>query len=305
MALGLKAWLLTARTPFLPLSAILVCVGAALAGYEGFFNPSHFLLALAGLLLAHVSVNTLNEYFDYKSGVDLHTVKTPFSGGSGVLPAGLLKPSSVLRLGLASFILASAVGVYFLAAVGWMLLPILLLGGFFTLLYSNFLARVMAGEVSAGLGMGALPVLGAYYVHTGFYSLNALLTAVPSGILVFNLLLLNEFPDVEADLKGGRRNLVTAFGRRKAAMIYSASTLTVYLFIVLCVFQGLFPASTLLALLTLPFALKAMAGSLRNYGNLEKLVPALKANVVVVLATQGLLAVGYLAAALTGLGGLL
>jgi len=294
--LNFRAWLLTVRAPFLPLSAILVSLGSAAACWEGWFNLSRFLLALVGLLLTHVSVNTLNEYFDFKTGIDLHTVKTPFSGGSGVLPSGMLKPSSVLRLGLACFLLASLIGVYFLVEVGWLLLPVLVLGAFFTLSYSSLLSRLMLGEVSAGLGMGVLPVLGAYYVQAASSSLNILLASIPSGILVFNLLLLNEFPDVEADLKGGRRNLPIVLGKRRAAKIYSASLLSLYPFLILCVALGLLPAPLLLSLLTLPFAFKASASCLKNFDRLEGLMEALKMNVVVVLAFQGLMALGYLAA---------
>jgi 1,4-dihydroxy-2-naphthoate octaprenyltransferase len=247
-----------------------------------------------GLLLIHVSVNTLNEYFDFKAGIDLRTVKTPFSGGSGVLPAGLLKPSSVLRLGIACFLLASLIGVYFVIVVGVMLLPVLVLGAFFTLLYSNLLVRVGLSEVSAGLGMGLLPVLGAYYVHAGFYGLNAFLAAVPSCLLVFNLLLLNEFPDVEADEAGGRRNLVMVLGWRGAAALYGVLTFSVYVFLAICVLQGLLPSFILLGFLTLPFAFQAVRNSLTFNGILGKLLPALKMNVIVVLATQALMVLGFI-----------
>lgn len=298
--MNLKDWLLTVRTPFLLLSVILVCVGGAAAGYEGFFIPSHFLLALLGLILAHISVNTLNEYFDFKTGIDFHTVKTPFSGGSGVLPAGRLKPASVYRLGVLCLALAAIIGAYFVAVKGWMLLPILLLGGFFTAFYSNLLSRAMLGEVSAGLGLGVLPVLGAYYVHTGFYSWEAAMAAFPCGLLTFNLLLLNEFPDVEADRKGGRRNLVIRFGLKGAAWIYSLLTAATYLSVLAGVWLGLLPPSCLLAFLTLPFAFKAVKGAFQAEEN-EKLIEGLKANVLTVLGTQSMLALGFFLASLVSL----
>lgn len=295
-----QVWLAEIRAPFLLLSAVLVCVGSSLAAYHGFFNPAHFALATVGLILIHISVNTLNEYFDYKTGVDLRTVKTPFSGGSGVLPAGLLQPSAVLKTALASFAGAAVVGGYFLFTVGLVLLPILLLGAVLTLFYTQFFARIMLGEIAAGLGMGPLPVLGAYLVHTGFYTAEVFLLSVPPGILVFNLLFLNEFPDVEADRAGGKRNLVMALGYRRAAILYSALTFSVYVYTVLCVLYGWFPMFLLLSLLTLPFALKAASTAFKGPEKIEAFIPGLKANVMVVLATQGLFAAGYLIAALTG-----
>ncbi len=84
--------------------------------------------------------------------------------------------------------------------------------------------------------------------------------AIPSGILVHNLLLLNEFPDVEADRKAGRKTLPIVMGKAKAWMVYSALTLLVYLWIIGWVVVGKMPVFSLLALLTLPFAIKAIQG---------------------------------------------
>ena len=87
-------------------------------------------------------------------------------------------------------------------------------------------------EWSAGLGLGVLPVLGAYFIQTGTYSISALLASIPSGILVHNLLLLNEFPDVESDITVKRRTLPIFVGKKKAAIFYSALTIIVYLWII-------------------------------------------------------------------------
>ena len=130
----LKVWFLETRPQFLILSVISAFLGTAIAWNEGFFQPGHALLAGIGLILAHISVNTLNDYFDYRSGIDLTTKRTPFSGGSGILPAGLLRPQQVLWLGLGALLLAIPVGVYFTVISGWQLLPLLLVAAFFILL---------------------------------------------------------------------------------------------------------------------------------------------------------------------------
>ncbi len=67
----LKTWFLAVRPQFLVLSVVLAFLGTSLAWYDGYFNPGLALLAFIGLLLAHVSVNVLNDYFDYRSGIDL------------------------------------------------------------------------------------------------------------------------------------------------------------------------------------------------------------------------------------------
>jgi len=117
----LKRWLLVIRAPFVPLSVVLAFLGTCIAWYDGAFHLGYALLAFFGLLLAHISVDVLNEYFDYKSGVDLETVRTPFSGGSGALPAGLISPKQALWLGLGSFLATIPVGIYFTIVSGLLL----------------------------------------------------------------------------------------------------------------------------------------------------------------------------------------
>ena len=288
----LKIWFLETRPQFLLLSVVLVFLGTCLAWYDGAFHLGYALLAFVGLLLAHISVNVLNDYFDYRSGIDLETQRTPFSGGSGILPAALLKPRQVFLFGLVSFLLALAIGVYFVMVRGWLLLPLLLIAAACILLYTPFILKLRWPEWAPGLGMGALPVLGAYFVQTTAY-LPAVVASIPSGILVHNLLLLNEFPDVDADRKAGRKTLPIVIGKKKAGIVYSVLTIVVYLWIVSGVAAGQMPCFSLIALLTLPFAIKAIKGAL-NPHEMDKLVPAMGNNVLVVLLTQLLLGVGYL-----------
>ena len=191
--------------------------------------------------------------------------------------------------------LAIPIGIYFLIIRGWLLLPILIIGAVSTLFYTTFLSKWRVGEVSAGLGMGTLPVLGAFFVQSGMYTVPALIAAIPSGILVHNLLLLNEFPDIEPDKKAGRRTLPIVLGRDRAAKLFSAFTVIVYIWIVVGVIVGLMPLPTLLGLLTIPLALKAIKGALANEVE-SKLLPALGANILVVLGTQALIALGYIVA---------
>jgi 1,4-dihydroxy-2-naphthoate octaprenyltransferase len=277
------------------LSVVLAFLGTSIAWYDGAFNLGHALLAFFGLLLAHISVNTLNDYFDYRSGVDLETKRTPFSGGSGVLPAALLTPRQVFWLGMGSFLLAVPIGIYFVIVSGWLLLPLLLIAGVCILLYTPFILKLRWPEWSPGVGLGTLPVLGVYFVQTGDYTLPALIAAVPSGFLVHNLLLLNEFPDVEADKKAGRKTLPITMGKEKAGMVYSVVTVAVYVWIVGGVIARQMPIFSLVALLTFPFAIKAIQGALRPH-EMEKLMPAMGNNVLVVLLTQLLLGIGYILA---------
>ena len=126
----LKIWFLETRPQFLLLSVVLAFLGTCIAWYDGYFHLGYALLAFIGLLLCHISVNTLNDYFDYKSGIDLAVKRTPFSGGSGILPPGSLKPGQVLWLGIGSLLLAIPIGVFFVIETGWQLIPLLIAAAF-------------------------------------------------------------------------------------------------------------------------------------------------------------------------------
>lgn len=289
----LKLYFLETRPHFLLLSVALAFLGASIAWYDGYFHIGYALLAGFGLLLTHISVNTLNDYFDYRSGVDLATKRTPFSGGSGLLPAKLLTPGQVFWLGMSSFLLAVVIGIFFLVTKGWLLLPLLLLAAVCVLFYTPVLLKTPWPEWAAGLGLGTLPILGLYFVQSAQYTWHAVIASIPSGILVHNLLLLNEFPDVEADGQGGRRTLPIILGGARASLIYSGFSIAVYLWVIGWVSAGVMPVFCLISLLTIPFALKAIKGS-RRHQDMAQLVPAMASNVLVVLVTQLLLGIGYI-----------
>jgi len=295
--MSLKTYFLETRPHFLILSLVLIILSTSMALYDGFFNLKYSLLAFLGLLLLHISVNTFNDYYDYKSGVDLKTKRTPFSGGSGFLTSGAISAKKTFWLATISFILAVSIGIYFILNKGWFLLPIFILGAMFVLFYTNFLAKLGLGisELSAGLGLGTLPVLGVYLILNQDFSFSVLFASIPSGILVCNLLLLNEIPDVDADKIGKRKTLPILLGKDRAARIYSGLTLLVYLWIILGVIIKIMPPFTLIALFTLPLASKAIKGSMAHT-DMDKLLPAQGANVMIVLLTQFLLGIGYILA---------
>lgn len=291
----LRAWFLETRPQFLTLSIVLAFLGTVVAWYDGHFHLGHALLAGIGLVFAHISVNTLNDYFDYRSGIDLAVRRTPFSGGSGILPAGSLRPNQVLWLGLVSLLLAVPIGIYFTLVSGWQLLPLLLVAACFILLYSPFILKWPWPEWVAGAGMGALPVLGMYFVQTGAYTFPVVIASIPSAFLVHNLLLLNEFPDAEADAKANRKTLPITLGKHRATAFYAAVALAVYLWIIGWVVARVMPVWTLLALLALPFTIKAINGA-RHYDDLSRLIPGMASNVMAVLLTQLLVGIGYILA---------
>ncbi len=294
----IKGIITVIRVPFLILALILGILGACVAWYESrrFGSPFHMgyaVLATFGLLVAHAAVNIFNDYFDGRSGLDFKTRRTPFSGGSGAVPGGLLELRQALGLGIACLALIVPIGVFFTLVKGWMLLPLLVLALLLIVLYTPLILKMGYPEWSPGVGLGILPVMGAYFVHTGEYTLTAFAASMPSYFLVHNLLLLNEFPDVEADITVGRRTLPIVLGKRGAAVVFSLFVLMVYLWIVGAVSLHVMPPFTLLALLTLPIALQVIRGSFL-YGHREAFLPVMGKNVLLVQLVQVLVALGYL-----------
>ena len=292
----LKIWFMEARPQFLILPVVLIIAGTGAAWYDGSLNVLYALIAFVGLLLCHASVNILNDYVDFKSGVDLKTVRTPFSGGSGFLPAQKLTPKQVLWFGSICLFLAVPIGIFFSIVIGWQLLPLLIVAALCIVLYTPMILKTHFPEWSPGLGLGILPILGAYFVQTGQYTFSGLAASIPSGFLVLNLLLLNEFPDAEADTIADKKTLPITIGKRKAAVAYTIFMVLTYLWIIAMVITGTMPKMVLLTLLTLPFAYKAVRGSF-GFNDLGKLVPAMGSNVITVLGIPLLLGIGYMLAA--------
>ncbi len=290
--MGLRVWLAELRAPFLLLTPDVVAFGTALAWVRGYFSPLLCAVTVLGALLLHMAVNVLNDYFDYVGGVDLHTKRTPFSGGSGILTAGLLNPKSVYSLGVASLLGGLAVGAYLALTVGPWVLALGLVGAATAYLYTPVLTKLGVGELSTGLNFGPLMVLGAYYVQTGRMDLEGFLAGIPLGLLIANLLLLNEFPDVEADARGGRRTLPILVGRPAAARIFAAVHILAFLSLAALVASGVLPVGALLGIVGAFPAFKASSGALRHSEEIEALVPFMAANVQATLITPLLATVG-------------
>lgn len=289
------AYMGVARGPFLLLPFMLVAAGAAAQGWAGGFHLGRTLLALLGLIALHVAVNAFNEASDYDTGIDLETIRTPFSGGSGTIPDGLLDAKRARILGYGSLLAAGFCAAWLFQMIGQPLVPLVLAGLVLVLGYTPWFTRLGIGELAAGLGLGYLPVLGTAVVQTGDAATAAVATAIPAFFMTFNLLLLNEFPDEIADRAGGRRNLVLMFGRAGAAKIYTAAVAFTVLSIIVAVARGVMPVWCLLGILPAWYARDAVKWAVRTP---ESAVPmgALAGNVFWNLLTNLMLAIGFVLA---------
>jgi len=299
MTAGLREYAAVARAPFLLLPPTLVAAGAAASAWNGGFSWSRTVFALVGLVALHMAVNILNEWSDMRTGIDLETERTPFSGGSGTLPAGGMGLRTALAFGLVCAGTGLVIGLWFLSKVGWVLLPIIIAGAVAVLAYTDLLARIGIGEIAAGFGLGAGPVIGAALVQGGGWSRAAIAVAMPAFFMTFNLLLLNEFPDEEADRRGGRRNLIILFGRKAAAWIYVVAGLAAPAAIVAAVVLQVLPPICLAATLPSLLLVKPVRWAVKDPAEAVP-IPALGANVVWNLATNTLVALTLVVAIFLG-----
>lgn len=294
----LKLWLGPMRVDFLYLdvACVLLATGAAVWTH-GKINPLYLILAFVGAVCAHISVNALNEYLDFRSGLDLRTEPTPFSGGSGTLRDRPDMAPGALGIAVVCLSITALIGLYFLMVRGWALLPLGLLGLVVIVFYTSWITRLpLLSLIVTGLGFGLLMVMGTYYVLTGEYSWTAFFAALTPFFLGNNLLLLNQFPDVEVDRAAGRRNLPIVIGKRLCSIIYSVFLLATYLSMVVGVWLGYLPLAGMLGLFTLPLAVIAAAGVYRYAEDLRKLMPYMGYNVLLNIATPVLMAIGLLIA---------
>jgi 1,4-dihydroxy-2-naphthoate octaprenyltransferase len=282
------------RIPFLALVPACVALGVAVARLGGHAIAwSDAGLALLGGLAAHVAVNALNEWDDFRSGVDLHTRRTPFSGGSGTLPADPGASRVALTTALVALAITAAVGLRFILRWGWGLAPLGLLGLATIILYTRWLTRSpLLCLLAPGIGFGPCMVVGTAYVLTGRYTPAAALASLVPLFLVSDLLLLNQFPDREADAAAGRRHLIIERGPEAGVRVYGLFLAGAFAAIILAVALKLLPAWALLGLLTAPLALGLWRGARRHHADTSALIPVMGKNVVVTLATPLLTALG-------------
>ncbi len=296
----MRRWILETRPQFLVLSLVLVAHGATLAAWQGSFDWWLTLLSAAALVLLQASVDVLNDWHDYhRSGIDHETPRTPFSGGSGMLPAGTMSPREALALGVGTLSAGTAIGLYLAWVAGPPLLIIGVIGVVSVVAYTPILTRIGLGEAVTGLTLGALPVVGVYFLLAGRLDAVAWISGIPAALLTYNLLLLNEFPDTEADTAGGRHHMVILLGKRNASRLYAVLEAGAFLSIALSVAFCIITPWALLGLGGGIFGVRAIRATLAHYDSFEGLLPAQGSNIIAVLATNAFMAIGYMIAALT------
>ncbi|MFT6916744.1 MAG: 1,4-dihydroxy-2-naphthoate octaprenyltransferase [Motiliproteus sp.] len=281
----------TMRSPFLILTPACVFLGLSVVIVDHIKVDVYLLvLTLLGAVLAHICVNTLNEYYDFKTGLDFRTKRTKFSGGSGALPQNPEMAFTVLIVGVLSFIGTFIIGLFFVWTFGPGVIPIGVAGLVLVVVYTPWITKIPSlCLIGPGIGFGFLIVPGSYFSMTGEYSLSSWLVGIIPFFLVNNLLLLNQYPDIEADRKVGRNNILTAYGTTIGNITYGSFVTMTMVVIIFFVFDGFLPTLSLIALLPMPLAFFALKGAVKHADAIGNYPQYLGANVAVAISTPVLL----------------
>ncbi len=246
---------------------------------NGVFFPLYFLLVLVAIIFNHIALNMTDDYFDYKHSVDRLKPgeKNPYTGGSGMLNSGLLKPNSVFKAFTVCYLFTISVGLYLAWARGLPILAFGLFGVFCAVFYTAPPIRFGhhgLGELSMLVNFGSVIGLGAFYVQSQALTFEAFLATLPMGIMLFSMIVINEIPDVKEDQAAGKLTLVARYGRKAGVRLYVASWVCTYGVIIGSVALGILPNLTLLAFFSLPLVYRSIKTLGVDYEDPIRLAPA-------------------------------
>jgi 1,4-dihydroxy-2-naphthoate octaprenyltransferase len=243
------------------------------------FYPFYFLLVLIGVVINHMALNMADDYFDYEHAVDKlrSKEKNPYSGGSGTLGGGLIRPSTMFKACVICFSATVAIGLYLTVARGLPVLLFCLLGVSCSVFYAAppiSFSHHGLGELSQLVNFGTTIGLGSYFVQTQKLSLQAFVATLPLGIMLFSMIIINEIPDYHEDRLAGKLTLVARYGKGAGVHLYFASWACTYAVITLGVLYRVLPLTALLAFASLPLVLRSMQTLRESYENSVRLAPA-------------------------------
>jgi 1,4-dihydroxy-2-naphthoate octaprenyltransferase len=267
--MNLKIWFLATRPWSFTMTAISVGVGGAVAALDGAFDVWLFLLTLVGAVCVHGATNLINDYFDYKSGVDRPGAPTTLYRPHPLVQ-GLISPRAVLWVSAGLYAIAAIIGLALITLKGAGLLWFILVGAIASFFYTagpikyKYLAL---GELAVFLMWGPVIVGGTYFVQRGSLSPDAVLISVPFGLLVALVLLANNLRDIDYDRSAGIATLGTLLGQQKTRVLYQGLILLAYLAIALLIALKILSPWGLLVFFSAPVAFRLIRTLQREIPN--------------------------------------
>ena len=276
----LSSWLRAIRIRFLLASIIAVSTGLAISWWTGnsiaIFDA---ILTFLGVLALHASVDLLNDYWDFKRGIDSKTVKTKMSGGSGVLPEGLLEPKQVYRAGIIFLIVGALIGTYFVVTDGIIIGVILAFAILSIYFYSTKIVNWGLAEVFVAI-KGTLIVIGTCYIQTSQINESMILGGIVVGVLSSFVLFITSFPDYDIDKAKGRKTLVISLGLKRSCTVFWLFPIIVYTLTIVSVILDVFALFCISILLTFPLIIKSGKKLKTFYNKLPGLISIMSSTLV-------------------------
>ena len=274
------AWRRAIRFYFVVPSILPALLGGVIAWAQGYpIHLFHFMLVVIGVTFNHFGLNLVDEVLDFRHAVDLKKKdeKNFFTGGSGVLPEGLLDDKDMLKVAAIFFVITAAIGGYLTYACGW---PVLFLGLFgmgCSIFYTTPPIRYGYrgfGELGLLVNFGPVIVMGAYYVQAQNFAPAPLIASLVPGFMMWSMIIINEIPDYEADTQGGKRNLVARYGRKTGAVLYGMGLAAAYGVLIFAAGLHALSPFILLGLISLPFAFKSFVVMKKHLNDPLAMAPA-------------------------------
>lgn len=278
-----RAWKEAVRPLSLTASLIPILLGGALALYINHeLHLGHFLLTLIGALMVQAGTNMINDWKDAERDAENSGGMRPFTGGSRMIQLGLISRGDMGFFGILLMVIATLIGIYLIFVSGWGLIPLIvygiLAGWFYTsegrkFSFINWAPGI--AELLIATTYGVFMTMGAYFVLTGSYSLQAFLISLPVAFFISNVLLINQFPDADSDAKTGKNTLVVRIGKRSATMVLIGCFLIGYIIIAILPLIDYAPYSIYYSFLSIPFAFQAIRYAWSNYDkNAADMIPS-------------------------------
>lgn len=290
----LSAWLRVLRIRFLISSVIAVSAGLAISWWNiEQIDILYAVMTMSGVVCLHASVDLLNDYWDFKRGIDTQTKRTKMSGGTGVLPEGLLLPNQVYRVGLGFLIIGALIGSYFVIIDGIIVGAILTFAVVSIYFYSTKIVDSGLAEVFVAI-KGTMIVLGTYFIQTLEINFTTIQGGIFIGVLSSLVLFITSFPDFDADKAKGRKTLVISVGKQKATFVFWFFPIAVYSILISGIFFEIFPIYCIISLAMFPLIIKSGLLLKQNFDDNNKLIPAMSYAITFSRITGVLFVIGFL-----------
>jgi 1,4-dihydroxy-2-naphthoate octaprenyltransferase len=250
-----RIWLRAARPRTLPAAVAPVLVGTSLAIHVGHLHPLAFVAALLGAMLIQIGTNLSNDYSDARRGADAEDRLGPVRVTAG----GLVPPRQVLVATYTTFGLAVLCGVYLIAVAGWLLLAVGAASILAGVLYTGGprpYGYEGLGELFVFLFFGVVAVTGSYYVQRRSLPWEAFVLAIPVGLMIAAILVVNNIRDIDSDRRANKRTLAVRLGRERTRSMFVAMLAVAFASGLICWLAGPLSPWLLLTALAVPLAVR-------------------------------------------------